>query len=183
MAGLAAWRWRAIALAGALILVAPAGALAHLGLRRSVPADGAHLAAAPRLLKLTFTEAVEAAVARIRLIGPSGAAVEISPLRQPADSAQVILADVRGRLEGGIYRLEWQVVGRDGHPVRGTITYVVAPGATGLADSTTMKASAGGAADTSSTAADEGTHHDPTSMPSGEFFDAESPAYVAIRAL
>ena len=171
----------AFALAAALVLGAPASALAHLGLRRAVPADGAHLSVAPRLLKLTFTEAVEAAVARIRLLGPSGAEIPISPLRQPADSAQIILADVRGRLDGGIYRLEWQVVGRDGHPVRGTITYVVAPGATGLDDP--VSRSAGAASGVSSESADSGAHHDPTSMPNGEFFGAESPGYVAVRAL
>ena len=176
-------RTLAFALAAALVLSAPASALAHLGLRRATPADGAHLSVAPRLLKLTFTEAVEAAVARIRLVGPSGGEVPISPLRQPADSAQILLADVRGRLDGGIYRLEWQVVGRDGHPVRGTITWVIAPGAAGLDDPDPASRSAAAAAGGSSTGPDSGAHHDPTSMPSGDFFGAESPGYVAIRAL
>ena len=171
---------RAITIAVALILLAPHDAFAHLALRSSTPADGAHVAAAPRELKLTFTEAVEAAVARLRLIGPSGTEIPLSPLRQPADSGQILLADVRGPLEGGVYRLEWQVVGADGHPVRGTINYVVAPGATGLGDPAIASAARTGDHGAPDTA---DVHHDPVSMPSGEFFGAESPGYVAVRAM
>lgn len=175
---------RFLALAGALVLFAPGSALAHLGLSRSTPSEGAHLAVAPREIRLTFTEAVEAVVARLRLIGPSGAEIPISALRQPGDSGVLLVADVRGPLEGGAYRIEWQVVGKDGHPVRGTIRYVVAPGAAGLVNPALpeMRASttaAAGVAMTDTAAA----HHDPTALPSGKFFDAESPGYVAVRAL
>ena len=177
-------RARTFALAVALVLLAPQVALAHLGLRRSTPANGAHVAVAPRHLRLEFTEAVEVAVSRFRLIGPSGTDVSISSLRHAADSVRVVLADVRGQLEGGVYRLEWQVVGRDGHPVRGTITYVVAPGATGLDDPARVDSSPGARAGGSVPApGQEASHHDPTSMPSGEFFGAESAGYVAVRAL
>jgi methionine-rich copper-binding protein CopC len=60
----------------------PAGVLAHGALRRSVPASGARLDRAPRELRLTFTERVELAVARLELIGPEGdQRVALSPLR------------------------------------------------------------------------------------------------------
>ncbi len=175
---------RFLVLAGALVLFAPRIALAHLGLSRSTPSNGAHLAAAPREIRLTFTEAVEAAVARLRLIGPSGAEVPISALRQPGDSGRLLVADVRGQLEGGVYRIEWQVVGKDGHPVRGTIRYVVAPGATGLGDPAPPEPRASAATGADSTTPDTtAVHHDPTALPSGRFFDAQSPGYVVVRAL
>lgn len=177
-------RARAFALAVAFVLLAPQVALAHLALRRSTPADGAHVAVAVRMLRLEFTEAVEVAVSRLRLIGPSGAEVPISPLWQPGDSAHIVLADVAGPLEGGVYRLEWQVVGKDGHPVRGTISYVVAPGATGLDDPARADPPPVGKAGASVTApGQEASHHDPTSIPSGEGFGAESLGYVVVRAL
>lgn len=181
-------RWRALVLCAALLFLMPQTALAHLGLRRSTPAHGAHLAKAPREIRLTFTEAVEASVARLRLIGPSGAAVPISTLRQPGDSAQVLVTDVLGRLVGGVYRLEWQVIGKDGHPVRGTISYVVAPGATGLADPRVASAeptrAAAGTPATRDTTHDSSTaHHDPTAMPSGAYFSSGSPGYAVVRAL
>jgi copper transport protein len=180
----------AAAVASIVVLVAADGVSghsaypAHLALSRSTPSEGAHLAAAPRTLKLTFTEQVELSVARLRLIGPSDVAVPITPLRQPDDSAQIILADVLGPLVGGVYRLEWQVVGTDGHPVRGTISYVVAPGATGLDDPARL--ATGARRDSTapeSNPVEDATHHDPTSMPSGGFFDAESAGYVGVRAL
>lgn len=184
MRGFARWCAQILLLAVTLVLVSPEPAMAHLGLRRSTPAHGAHLAAAPRELRLTFTEAVEAAVARLRLVGPSGAEVSISELRQPGDSGQVIVADVLGPLVGGVYNLEWQVIGKDGHPVRGTISYVVAPGATGLADPAAAAPGAGGGISATATPLDtSAAHHDPTAMPSGEFFGAESPGYVVVRAL
>jgi copper transport protein len=174
---------RLIVVAATLLGVAPREALAHLGLRRSTPSHGAHLAVAPRQIRLTFTEPIEAAVARLRLVGPSGAAIPLSASRQPGDSAQLLVADVLGQLEGGVYTLEWQVVGKDGHPVRGTIKYVVAPGATGLADPAAPDRR-GGAAPGAATASDTtGVHHDPTALPSGPYFDAESPGYVVVRAL
>ena len=178
------WCARTLMLAGALLLFAPQVLLAHLGLSRSTPAHGAHFAAAPRVLRLTFTEVVEPAVARLRLVGPSGAEVPISALRQPSDSGQVVVADVLGPLEGGVYNLEWQVVGNDGHPVRGTISYVVAPGATGLGDPAAAAPGIGGGIGATPTPLDTSVaHHDPTAMPAGEFLGAESPGYVVVRAL
>lgn len=175
---------RFLVLGAALLLATPRVAWGHLGLSRSTPSDGAHLAAAPREIRLTFTEAVEAAVARLRLIGPSGSEIPLSALRQPRDSGQLLVANVRGRLEGGVYRIEWQVVGKDGHPVRGTIRYVVAPGATGLADPDDVEPPAGALAPGPATLPDATPpHHDPTAIPGGKFLDAESPAYVAVRAL
>ena len=175
---------RFLVLGAALLLATPRVAWGHLGLSRSTPSDGAHLAAAPREIRLTFTEAVEAAVARLRLIGPSGSEIPLSALRQPDDSGQLLVANVRGRLEGGVYRIEWQVVGKDGHPVRGTIRYVVAPGATGLADPDVAEPRpAPGGEDSAILPDGTPAHHDPTAMPGGRFFDAESPGYVAVRVL
>lgn len=165
-------------------MLMPQLGLAHLGLRRSSPSHGAHLAAAPRELRLTFTESVEAAVARLRLMGPSGAVIPLSAIRQPGDSAELLVTDVLGPLVGGVYQLEWQVVGKDGHPVRGTVSYVVAPGATGLADPAAVSSAPGSTPNGPTAAPDTGlAHHDPTAMPSGDYFGAGSPGYAAVRAL
>jgi copper transport protein len=177
---------RSALLAATLVLLVPTLALAHLALSSSTPREGAHLTTAPRELRLTFTEAVEASVARLRLLGPNEKAVPLSPLRQPADSAQVVIADIMGPVEAGAHRIEWQVVGRDGHPVRGTIMFVIAPGATGLGPSRIDPARHGtpGAA-VIAPGADSlpAAHHDAASMPSGEGFGVESWAYAAVRWL
>ena len=173
-----------IALLAALVLVATGAVAAHLGLRHSEPSDGAHLAAAAREIRLTFTEAVNIAVMRVRLIGPSDADVPISRPAHVADSAHIIAVKVNGALEPGAYRIEWQALGRDGHPVRGTVTYVIAPGATGLDDPAVSSVrSTEASRDSTAAGSHEGDHHDPRSLPTGEGFDAQSPGYVAIRSL
>ena len=181
----ARWRLSALAVCAALILFVPRIAFAHLGLRSSDPANRSQLGTAPRLLRLTFTEAVERAIARVRLIGPSGAEVTISALRQPKDSGQVILADITGRLEAGVYRIDWQVIGRDGHPVRGTISFTVMPGAAGLSDLSADSVGGGDTVVPFLAAQDDSasTHHDPTSFPDDGGFGAESLGYVVIRWL
>lgn len=158
------------ALAGVLVFV-PRTAMAHLGLSRSAPAEGARLPVAPRSLRLEFTEGVERTLARVRLLGPGGSEVRLSSLRQPADSMQVVVADVLDGLAAGEYAIEWRVVGADGHPVSGTIRFVVT-GSSGTEDSAQVPPSA---------ASPPAAHHDEASMPTGPGFDSESSGYVAVR--
>lgn len=151
----------------------PSVAMAHLGLSRSAPADGALVPIAPSVLRLEFTEAVERTIARIRLLGPDGVEVRLSELRQPADSLSIVLADVPNGLAPGAYAIEWRVVGADGHPVSGTIRFVVA-GDSGVADSAQAPPE---------TVSPPAAHHDEASMPQGAVFDSGSAGYVAVRWL
>lgn len=177
---------RVALIAATLLLSVPGPALAHIGLRNSTPSKGAQLGAAPREIRLTFTAAVEVSVARFRLLGPKGAEVRISPLRQPSDSADVVLADIIGPLEAGQHTVEWQVIGKDGHPIRGTITFVIAPGATGLGSARSdppLEGGAGASVDAPTGDTLPAVHHSPASMPNGDGFGAESLGYVVIRWL
>lgn len=101
----------------------------------------------------------------------------------------------------GTYTVVWQITGADGHPVRGRFTFMLMPGATGLADPTVGPSGEGVVAAASALPPAGGgahgvapsgqappaathpaaTHHDPTSLPDNPGFDAESPLYVAIR--
>lgn len=188
---------RTIACLLVVAVMVPGLAWAHGALRSSNPKSGAHLAVAPRDLRLTFTEPAELAVARIRLVGPDDIAVALSPLRH-GDSTTVVVADIAGGLIAGTYTVEWQVAGKDGHPVRGRFRFTIAPGATGLATGVAPALTTGLAAsdpaahaghDTAAPIArsapgDSATatpHHDPTAMPSGEGFGVESPAFAAVR--
>lgn len=128
-----------LARAGALalsasILVLPAVLYAHGVLRKSEPANGAILRAAPRVIRLTFSEPPQLAFTRVELIGPDSQAVALSPLRFAApDSTRVVVADVVGPLRAGRYRIAWQITSADGHPVRGAVAFRIAANATGLA--------------------------------------------------
>lgn len=158
-----------------LVAMLPATAWAHGALRRSEPAEGAHLTVAPRALRLTFTEAVELHFARLALSGPNGPVV-LGTFALAPDSATVLVAPVAGPLVAGAYTIAWQVAGEDGHPVRGQIRFMVVPGAEGLT-AVPVGPSAPGQAPPPA------THHDEATFPSGGGFDAESPLYVTVRWL
>jgi putative copper export protein/methionine-rich copper-binding protein CopC len=160
-----------VPIVAALVVMVPATAFAHGALKHSVPAKGAHLATAPRELRLTFTEAPELAVTRIELVGPDSNPIPLDPLRALADSPQVIVARIAGPLKAGTYTVHWQIAGKDGHPVRDRFAFTIAPGAMGL-----------GAIQDS--LAHRAEHTDPITTPkSATAFDAESPLYVVVRWL
>jgi putative copper export protein/methionine-rich copper-binding protein CopC len=122
-----------LAVAASLFLV-PALMFAHGTLRKSEPANGAVLHAAPRVVRLTFNEPPQLAFTRVELVGPDSERVALSPLRVAArDSTAVVVADVAGPLRAGRYRILWQITSADGHPVRGAVAFSIAADATGLA--------------------------------------------------
>ncbi|MDQ3696807.1 MAG: copper resistance protein CopC [Gemmatimonadota bacterium] len=169
-----------LGIAGFISVLAPAPALAHTRLERARPAEGAHLAAAPRELALTFSEAVELTFTRLRLLAPDSVDVALGTLR--VDSARTVVAAIRGPLVAGTYTVVWQVAGADGHPIRGRYAFTIAPGAAGLG-ALVPSGEAAEAVVAPGQEAPPAAHHDPVSMPSGPGFDAESPAYVAVRWL
>ncbi|MFN2399350.1 MAG: copper resistance CopC/CopD family protein [Gemmatimonadaceae bacterium] len=160
----------------ALLILAPALAFAHGKLKSSKPDAGAHLAEVPSEIRLTFTEPAELTFTRIDLAGPDGALVFLTPLQYADGTKRVVFATVRSPLQAGVYTVNWQMAGKDGHPVGDSFTFIIAPGAAGVATAETPVAP--------SAQAQEPTlaeHHDPVTIPIGEGFDAESPLYVAIR--
>lgn len=153
----------------------PARAFAHGVLRSAAPGAGDHLSLAPRELRLTFTEAVELAVTRLSLIGPDGP-VPLALLTLDADSATVLIGGIDGPLVSGVYTVNWQVVGVDGHPVRGQYTFIIAPGAQGLTPVAVGSIVPG-------QESPPAVHHDAVTFPTGSSFGAESPMYAGVRWL
>ena len=159
----------------AALLTVVGTAWAHGKLKSSSPSSGAHLAVAPRELRLEFTERPELAMTTIRLFGPNGQAVPLTAPARSTDSPLSVVAAIPGALTGGTYRVDWQMAGSDGHPIRGSYKFTIAPGAMGLGISASK--------DTAETPQPAAAHHDPVSMPEGAGFNVESPAYVVIRWL
>lgn len=156
-----------------LVLLAASGVLAHAILRSSSPSNGEHLASAPRELRLTYTEAPELVLTRIELLAATGERVQLGALRTAEDSTTVVIAPITGPLRGGAYTVNWQIAGADGHPVRGSFAFVVAPSGEAVPSPALPGEPVEGA---------PAAHHNRVSMPIGATgFDAESPAYVAVR--
>lgn len=156
--------------AAAALVLSPAVARAHGGLKKAVPAKGAALDTLPREIRLGFSEAAEIAFTRIELIGPNGA-VEVKGVLHATGDRRTVYSDVVGALVPGNYTVRWQVAGADGHPVRGSYAFSINPGAAGLATAAPQPAVAAQ------------VHHDPESFPDAGGFNAGSPLYVVIRWL
>ncbi len=108
----------AAAVALAVILQAPA-ASAHAALVKAEPADGAVVASAPAVLRLTFNEPVSPLA--IRLLDPDGRAVPLGNI-VAADAGIAIAVPA---LQNGTHVLSWRVISADGHPVGGALLFSI----------------------------------------------------------
>lgn len=112
-----------LAVAVVLAALAATPAMAHSELRRSVPEQGAVLAAPPERIELTFNERVQLTALRLRRVGGGEIAL---PDRRAIREAREENARLPP-LDPGEYRLEWRAISADGHPVGGVIGFSVAP--------------------------------------------------------
>lgn len=102
------------------VLTAP-GAHAHAELVSSDPADGAHLAAVPHEVTLTFSEEVTVAQCAVQAHGKT------LPIHGVAGHGEVVVADLTGvQAQGGELALTWRSVSSDdGHIANGTVHFLV----------------------------------------------------------
>lgn len=115
------------ALLGLVLLIVWSGpASAHAALVGSDPEDGSTHTAAPTAVTFTFNENV-AQPAYVAIAAPDGTQVDVSGIRAVDDTVTATVADVDQR---GTYSASFRVVSADGHPVTGTLTYVVTSGRT-----------------------------------------------------
>jgi copper transport protein len=99
-------------------------ALAHTTLRRANPPAGGHVAGPPPFLRLEFSEAVVPRTSRIELVAPDS---QRFALHVTGDSAMpnVLVAHVPELGVAGPYRVEWRLVGPDGHAVTGEYGFTI----------------------------------------------------------
>jgi copper transport protein len=110
-------KWIGVAALLAFIVYAPA-AHAHASLVASEPADGAMLAYAPSVVRLTFNEPVTPLV--MRLVGGAHAQALIGFVAE-GNSVAIALPE----LGQGTHGLSWRVISADGHPVGGTVLFSI----------------------------------------------------------
>ncbi len=160
-----------MALAVAFLAVWAVPAVAHPVLLRSIPAANDTLRSVPAQFRLEFNKALLARLTTAELRMPGG---EIVRLRTDsgATRSELMLADLPA-LPSGAYQLAWQVAGDDGHPVRGSLTFVVA-----LPERTDSAPIGAGTA---------AVHHPPDLFPPSPSIEEEgsfhvlSPEYIAVR--
>ena len=107
------------------LLVSIASLAGHGGLQRADPSPGAALGAAPKVVRLFFTEPPEAALSDIAVVDLQGAAYHAGRPQPVADDRLSLIVPLR-RLERGVYIVNWRVVSAvDGHTTSGSYAFGV----------------------------------------------------------
>ena len=120
-------RPRVIARLAIVILLVGGGAgiaLAHATLRRAEPPVGGRVPVPPRQLRLEFSEAVAPRTSRVDLVTPDSQRLALQVTGDSA-MANVLLAHVPELRVAGSYRVDWRLVGPDGHAVSGKYGFTV----------------------------------------------------------
>jgi copper transport protein len=101
------------------------GLFAHAKLIRSNPENGARIDSALTRVTLSFSERPEPALSQLRLLGPGGDTIVLSPLTRVAGDDNTLAADLPAGLVPGDYTLLWRAAGSDGHPSHGTVSFAI----------------------------------------------------------
>jgi copper transport protein len=103
----------------------PAGtASAHNTLISSDPSDGAELAAAPAQITWTFDKAVPLETLTVTLIDATGARSELSGSTHGAAGDTEVVTPLPA-LQPGPVSVRWRLVGPDGHPITGLVSFSI----------------------------------------------------------
>jgi methionine-rich copper-binding protein CopC len=115
----------AMVLAAAVTLIASAPADMHLRLVKAEPAVDGTVTAAPKEIRLFFSEAPE--IRATRVIITNGAKTEIAVAAVHADEkdGKIVITPVTGAIEPGAYTVTWRTMAKDGHPVNGEFKFTM----------------------------------------------------------
>ena len=110
-----------------IILFSLAGlspAMAHAFLDHAEPKVGSTLAASPSVVKIWFTEELEAAFSKIRVYDAKGTEVDKKDVAVDAADKSLMTVSVP-TLPPGTYKVAWSAVAVDTHHTTGTFTFTV----------------------------------------------------------
>ena len=101
-------------------------ALAHAFLDHAVPAVGSTVRESPREIRLWFTEQLEPAFCKARIVDKTGKPVDRGDSHVDSADPTVITTTVSA-LPPGTYRVVWRVVSVDTHVTEGDFIFEVSP--------------------------------------------------------
>ncbi len=105
---------------------AGAAAQAHAFLIQAAPPVGGAVAAAPKEVRLSFSEGVEPLFSAIEIATEDGRTIPTKAAAiDPADDKVLVLA--LPPLDPGRYRVRWRVVSVDTHRTEGEYRFAIAP--------------------------------------------------------
>jgi hypothetical protein len=111
-------------LGAALSLAVSGAASAHARLIMSTPKAGT-TAAAPKQLKLLYSESIDLSGSSVKVAGSNGAAVATGPLALDPKSKRTVLVPFTSAPAAGAYKVNWSMKTEDGHTTTGDFGFKV----------------------------------------------------------
>ncbi|WKU45910.1 copper resistance protein CopC [Streptomyces sp. VNUA116] len=115
-------------------------ASAHAALTSTDPASGSVVPAAPRQVKLTFSEGVLLSADSVRVLDPQGRRVDEGKPAHADGKSNTAAVGLAGGIADGTYTVAWQAVSADSHPVAGAFTFSIGAPSKTVAEVTTAEA-------------------------------------------
>ncbi len=109
------------ALMAAILLAGTTAVLAHAKLEKTEPVDKTTITAPPAHVQVFFSEAPDAAVSKLAIKGPS----DKVKLVETHVMGKALMAHVEGDMTDGVYTVQWQTAGDDGHAQKGEFTFTL----------------------------------------------------------
>ncbi|MFE6869903.1 FixH family protein [Kitasatospora sp. NPDC057692] len=129
----------------ALLLGGAGPAAAHATLQSTDPGQNAVLPTAPPSVTLTFSEAVSLSSDSVRVLDPSGKAVDAGNPAHADGKDNTARVGLGTGLANGTYTVAWRAVSDDSHPIGGAFTFSIgAPSATTVSTTALQSAEADG---------------------------------------
>jgi methionine-rich copper-binding protein CopC len=101
-------------------------AAAHAVLVSSSPANGSMLTQAPKEIRLSFNEAIEARFSSVTLTKSDGRKVQTGRASSEGQKHSDLVVSVPA-LEPGKYQVRWQATSADSHRIQGNYAFEVKP--------------------------------------------------------
>ena len=112
------------AIAAVAALAITGQAAAHARLIVSSPKAGATVAA-PKELRLQYSESIVPAASSVAVSGAGGAAVAAGPITLDAKDKRIVVVPVTGAVASGLNTVTWHMKTEDGHETDGKFVFVV----------------------------------------------------------
>jgi len=113
-----------VAIAAVAALALAGGASAHARLIQGSPKAGSTVAA-PKALRLQYSETIVAKESGLTVSGPAGAAIATGPLSLDPKDKRVVVAPFAAPLKPGAYKVSWHMKTPDGHTTEGDFAFTV----------------------------------------------------------
>jgi methionine-rich copper-binding protein CopC len=110
--------------AAVLALLGAVQADAHARLLKSDPKAGATVAA-PKALRLSYSETIVPANSSVSVTGPAKAPVATGPIALDAKNKRIVVVPIAAKLAPGAYKVDWSMTSADSHTMTGAFAFKV----------------------------------------------------------